>query len=61
MGIFSRIREQNETCQQCGTTFRGVPDAFPYCGRCMERARDRSDPKTAAQISAALKKRAKRF
>lgn len=61
MGFFSRIREQSRNCQQCGTSFRGVPDAYQYCGSCMERARDNSTGSESAQIAAALKKRAKNF
>jgi uncharacterized Zn finger protein (UPF0148 family) len=61
MGLFSRAFEQNQTCQRCGTTFRGVPDGFPYCGRCLETAREQADRSTAAQITEALRKRASRF
>lgn len=61
MGFFTRAREQSRTCRECGTTFRGIPDAYQYCGRCMERARDRSGGAEAADITAALKKRAKNF
>lgn len=65
MGFFSKLTTQHLVktmeCHECGDRYRGVPDQYPYCGRCLERIRDRVDARTRAEINHAFKLRADRF
>lgn len=58
MGWFSK-KETQQSCEDCGTNFRGIADSYCVCGSCLERREKNASPKEAKSIKSILEARAK--